>query len=429
MKLTSAPKLSASMRESPLYRVMGVGLTDTIFLLAHHGVSDGSGGIEGVIQLNTPYPVGSMQEAINDLGADIDSPLLTALMEAYYSGARDIWLVAIAPMDEYEPNFEDRDNVYYWRHADRLSGHDPTDYAPTTDTREGTDYYTRYSSTAIKGTYDVLKYWDIAHITVPVEAPFNSTIDFLGPLIKYCVDSLTLSGDIHLGILGTRGPIDSATVDALISDGRLGLDIEGDSVLGEAGKFVGIFVGDGTYQLKEMLTHHTSSVAVGVAAELAQLPLDRGMTYKKIRNIINMVGPDLSKEDINRLAEARLNAVGRNIRGRRNYVYEIIVFTDNTLAWDGSDYWAMLQTRLISAISAEIRSMGSRKLGTIGFDIFKTDVEEYLLGLVEDNIIRSYEVFIRRDFVDPELVLVDVDVIPFFGVRELHINTTVGPAQ
>lgn len=424
MKLTSAPKLSASMRESPLYRVMGVGLTDTIFLLAHHGQPDGDGDIEGPIKLNDPYPVASMQEAVNDLGADTDSPLLMALMEAYYSGARDIWLVAIAPITEYEPDYTERDRAYYFRHSDRLTGHNRDDIPISDDPRNQTPYYSRYGTAPIAGAYDVLKYWDIAHITVPVEAPFNSTVDFLGPLVRYCIDGLTLSGDVHLGILGTRGPIDSATVDALVSDGRLSTD-----VIGQAGIFISVFVGDGTYQLKEMPTHHTSSVAVGVAAEVAQLPLDRGMTYKKVRNVINMVGPDISPEDINKLAEARLNAVGRNIRGRRNFPYEIIAFTDNTLAWDGSDYWSMLQTRLVSAISTEIRGLGMRKLGTIGFDIFKTEVEEYLIGLVDDNIIRSYEVFIRRDFVDPKMILVDVDVMPFFGVRELHINTAVGPAQ
>lgn len=405
MKLTSAPRLSASMQESPLYAAMGVGFTDRLFLLAHHGTwNDDIGDLDGPIKLNDPYPVSSMQQAVDDLGADTDSPLLLALMEAYYSGARDIWLVAVAPMYldntatptmEYEPDFTLRGIAYYTQYRDRLNA-----------------------------TYEILKYWDIAQITVPVDAPFNSTVDFLGPLVNYCMEGLNLSGDIHLGIMGTRGTIDTAMVNALVSDGRLAY-----TELGQAGKFVSVFAGDGTYQLKELPFHHTSSLAVGIAAELTQLPLDRGLTYHRLRNVIHTVGPDLPHADINRLAEARINYVGRNIRGRRNNSFEVIPFTDNTLAWDGSDYWSLAQTRLVSVVSAQIRSLGMRRLGTIGYDLFRKDVEDYLINLANDNMIRGYELDIRRDQTDRNKVLVDVELLPYFGVREIYAHIVVGPGQ
>lgn len=391
MKLTSAPKLTASMSESPLYQAMGMGYTDNVFLVGH----------DSSLPLNEPFPVSSMQDAVDALEANIDSPLLLALMEAYYSGARDIWLVAAAPLEEYEPDPESRD----------------------------ASYYQNYQSALIEA-FDTLKYWENAQITVPLEAPFNSTVDFLGPLVNYCAEAFALSGEVHLGLLGTRGIITDEDVPAFLGDGRLGLNASGVSVLGEAGKFVSVFVGDGTYQLKELPIHHTTSVVAGLAGEMSQLPLDRGLTYHKMRNVINTPGPDLSRESINQLAEARLNPVGRNLRGRRrNVPFEVISFTDNTLAWDGSDYWSTVATRLVAAVSAEVRSLGVRRLGTIGYDLFRKDVEEYLLNLGAQNVIRGYELFIDRDPTDRGRVLVEIVLEPYFGVRDLRVGVVVGPGQ
>lgn len=389
MGLTSAPKLTASMHESSLYRRMGAGLTDRIFLLAH----------DSSLPLNDPYPVSSMHEAVRALDGNTQSPLLLSLMEAYYSGARDIWLVAAAPLEEYEPDLDERGPAYYETYRDRLNA-----------------------------TYDVIKYFDAAQIVVPVDAPFNSTVDFLGPLVNYCVEAFTLSGNIHLGVMGTRGTIDDATVDAMINDPRLGFDEEGIAVLGQAGKFVSVFVGDGTYHLKELPLNHTSSVAVGVAAVMSQLPLDRGMTYRKINNIINTSG-DIAQANIEKLAAARLNPVSRNLRGRRGNPFEVIAFTDNTLAWDGSDFWSLVQTRLAAVVSHEVRAMGQRRLGTIGYDIFRDEVETYLAALVTDGVIRGYDLFVRRDLVDKGRVLVDIDLEPYFGLRRIHVSNKVGPAQ
>lgn len=390
MKLTSAPKLKASMSESPLYRVMGVGFTDRLFLLGH----------DSSLPLNEPFGVSSMQDAVDALDANTDSPLLMGLLEAYYSGARDIWLVASAPLEEYEPDIEERTDTYYEQYRDRLNA-----------------------------TYDMLKYWDIAQMTVPLEAPFNSTVDFLGPLINYCVEAFVLSGEVHLGLMGTRGIIDNDTVEALINDPRLGLNNEGQSILGEAGKFVSVFLGDGTYQLKELPMHHTSSVVAGIAGEMSQLPYDRGMTFRKLRNVINMTGTDLSRENINRLAEARLNPVGRNILGRRGNPFEVVAFTDNTLAWDGSDFWSTVATRLVSAVSMEIRSLGQRRLGSIGYDLFRSELEDYLLNLADENIIRGYDLHVERDPVERGRVHVNVVLEPYFGIREVRVGTVVGPAQ
>ena len=77
---------------------MGFGDTARILLIGH---ADGLG-------VNDPYQVNDMQEAINLLRADSTSPLLRGLLEVYNAGARDIWLVAAAPMEEYVSNIDER---------------------------------------------------------------------------------------------------------------------------------------------------------------------------------------------------------------------------------------------------------------------------------------------------------------------------------
>lgn len=393
MGLLSAPSLSVSLSESPQYRTLGVGLTDRIFLLGH---TDG-------IPVGEVYPVQSMRDALKVLNVDNNEPatpderrpfippVVMALLEAYLAGARDLWVMSVAPMSEYEPDIDLRDASYYAQYKSRLSA-----------------------------AYETLKEWDIAQITIPVEAPFNSTVDFLGPLVNYCVEAFNISGEIHLGLMGTRGEIEDHDVQALINDGRLG-------ALGEAGKFVSVFVGDGTFNLPQMPISHTSSVVPSVAAMLSQSPLDRGVTYRTLRHVVDVVGSDLTKEQINSLAEAGLNPVGRNIKGRRGMSFQVVPFTDNTLAKTGSDYWSLTQMRLVSVISRELRAMGKRSLGTIGYGMFKDDVRTYLINLVKEGGIREYSVNFQRNPNDKTQVFVDLVVKPYFGVRDVQVGITVGP--
>lgn len=383
MGLTSSPKLTSSMTESPAYQSMGVGYTDRLFLLGH---ADG-------LTLNEPFPVSSVRDAVAALGANTDSPLLRGLLEAYYCGARDIWLVAVAPMSEYQADLELRDQTYYTTYATRL-----------------------------EAAYDVLKDWDIAQITVPIDAPFNSSVDFLSPLVNHCVETYAASGNLHLGILGTRGPLTEELANKLIADTRI-------SMLGEAGKFVSVFAGEVTFGIREMPVNYSGSAATAIAGELTQMPLNRGVTYQTIRQALSIVGQDLSPTKINELAEAKINYVGRNARGRRGALFNVISFTDNTLAPDGSDYWSLVQLRLCARVINEVRSMGYRALGTIGFDLFKSNVDSYLLRLAADDLIRGYTIDIQRNHYDPMTVHVDLILRPYLGVREIHVPILISPEE
>lgn len=383
MKLTSTPKLSASMSQSSLYQTMGIGLTDTIVLLGH---GDG-------LSINDPYPVTNVGETIAALGSTTNSPLTFGIMDAYLSGARDIWIVPVAPMSEYQPNKTLRDTAYYQTYAARLAT-----------------------------AYEVLETWDRGQIVVPLEAPFNSTVDFLLPLADYCAKALTASGQIHLGLLGTTGVIDATMSQAMATDPRLGM-------LENAGKYVSIFAGDVSIRPEGFDAAHTTSAVAVIAGELSRASLDRSMAYRRLSYVMDTIGPDLDKVSTNTLAEAGINLVGRNIRGRRGAAFEVVPFSDNTLALEGSDYWSLVQMRLISVISSTVRDISQVGTGTISYNLFRDRVRDYLADLASRNVIKDYKLHIDRHPTDRYRVLVDIDIRPYFGVREINVPIDISPEE
>lgn len=384
MGLKSVPSITSKMYESPIFTGMGSGATDRLFLIGH---------ADGLI-LNEPYQVSSMNDALSAMNNDASSPLVRGLLEAFYAGARDVWVVAAAPMSEYVPHVErdgDSDQFYY-------------------------DYAARLAD-----TYEQLKMWDIAQITVPLEAPFNSGADFLTPLSNYCAEALDLSGEVHLGILGTRGSLTSDYVDLMATDPRLDQGVNG--------KYVSIFAGDASFNFNEINDIYNSSIAASTAAQLATLPMDRSITGKAVKNAYSMSGNQLTKAQISKLAEAGINTATPNSRGRRGVPFQAVYNSDNTLSPEGSDYWSLNTVTLVMAISSEVRSMGKRRLGTIGFGLFKQEVESYLISLTQSDLIRGYSLSISRDYDNIYKVLVDLVIRPYFGVREIHVPIYVGPDQ
>lgn len=369
------------MHESSLYETMGAGFTDAIFLLGH---ADG-------LPLNDPYPVNNMRDALNVMKNDQSSPLLRAALEVYYAGAQDIWLVAVAPMSEYQPSLDLRTNAYYLTYQARLNA-----------------------------TYEALLPWDVTEIVVPLEAPFNSTVDFLYQLAKFCDDSFTLTGSMTLGFLGTRGALDDVMIESMINDPRL-------TTLGDIGKWVSIYTHDGIYSYTELPTTHTTSVVATIAAQVAQLPLNRGMTNHLLPNISSIIGAHLNKIQIQRMAEAKLNACGANLSGRRGTPFQIVSFTDNTLAPDGSDFWSLSQMRTLSQVTERIVALSYDAIGTVSYQLFQEEVHDYLTTLVADGEIREYELHFNRDVYDYNKIHVEVVITPYHGMREIILDLYVSP--
>lgn len=395
--ILDVPRRYGVMIESSLYKVLGVGETDRLFLVGH---ADG-------LALNDPYQVRDMQEAVNVLGAHSESPMIRALLEAYNMGARDIWIVAAAPEGEYVPfDFQDPDS--------RLQSHSEWG---------GLNFYERYYERLID-TYSLLRQYDYPEIIVPIDAPAydSGSVDFVQQLVDHCLDAYEATGLPRIGIIGTRmGDFSADKVQSLIDDAKFDVDY------GTGGKFVMIAHGEASFNLSQLGVSHVGQIAASVGALLSRSQLNTGITYKLITNAIAPYGRELTKAEYSEMARRKINPLIRTAKGRRGTQNQLVLASDNTLASDGSDYWSVVQMRLVSKVIQEIRTLGLRYLGTIGFMQFRSDVADYMTSLVMGDQIRDYQLKIERDQTDIYRANVDISISPYYGVRELAFQIQVGP--
>ena len=398
--IQDAPRRYGIIRESAQWRTMGIGLTDRVFLIGH---ADG-------LPLNDPQQVRDMRETINLMNGDPDSPLLRALLECYNGGCRDIWVVAAAPMSEY---------VEY----------DPTDIETrftANDLWGGLNFYERYAL-RLETTYEILSEYDKPEIIAPIEAPFYDTrgVDFLTPLVNHCANQFTITGSPAIGVIGTRyAEPDIADVEAMASDSRL-------TAIDAEGKFTMIAAGEGIYRLPQMPVSYTAPVQTSVVAALATAPIDKGVTFARLKNVLNIIGRNWKDEEVALLTNAGVNPAIRTQRGKRGEAYQSVLATDNVLGYTGqvgsSIFFSVVQIRLVSKVIAQVKALSNRRIGTIGFPILKQEIGDYLNSLSRSGVIRGHTFNMVRDPVDKNKALVDISLRPYYGLREISFTVEVGP--
>lgn len=400
--LLDPPRKYGTIKEIHDYGDMGRGLTDSICLIGH---CDG-------LEVNQPTKVTNMREIVRMMRADPDSPLLRGLLEAYNSGAKDIMLVASAPMREFIPNLIDRQTpMPEWG---------------------GKNFYENYYD-RLADTYSILKEFDDYEIVVPLEAPFydSGEVDFLNQLADFCTDTFALVSQPVIGIIGTR-VVDMNTDDvtAMVADGRLQeLGVDGNSVFQSKGKFVVVAVGEGSFYHPQLTFSYSSSVAVAVASRMATLDYASSITYKHLSQVTSLTTKDLTKDQVKSLSSNRLNPAIRAISGRRSRSPQIVLATDNTLSPEGSDYWSVATLRIVSKVIKQIKVLGSRRIGTLGYGQLQKEIDDFLKYLIANRYLRDYKFNMYRSPFDANAAVVEVTLTPFLQVREVTFQTTVGPSE
>lgn len=401
------PRLSGVMINSMEYTNMGMGFTDSLLLVGH---------ADGLI-LNTPTQVFSVKEIIMQMGNSSECPLIRALVEAYYAGSRDVWVMSAAPMSEYARP-DDRDETYYSTYKARL------------DT-----------------AYNVLDGFSDFRMIVPVGASLYGTEeDFLLPLIRSCRRNFEKTGSIRLGLIGSdHVPITPDEVDAVTGDERLAFlsnRLDQDSPLWDDysesgahdGKFVMPIIGRGIFNMTEMPTNYVDQPVSSIAGKLSNQFWDKGMTYETVPNMPDLSHRDFTKEQVKLLARAKLNPLIRPTRSKRGITREVCLASDNMLGQDGSDYWALPQVRLIMNVNHLIREIADEYIGTtLGLEQLRADILILLGTLVKDNIIRHFELDVNRigptqDNNWTEGAEIGVLLQPFFGLREIYFTSSIGPS-
>lgn len=408
--LKSAPTLNVHTNETPMYQQMGFGQHLNLFLLGH---ADG-------IPLNSPIQVTSVRDAVDILNQDTSSPLLKGLLEAYYAGARDIWIMAVAPMSEVYDIHED----------------EPVAGSEMASLQEYDETY----KARLDDAYSILENWDLAHMVVPIGAVLNdydSKVDYLTQLGAFCYRAGYKSGGVHLGFLGTRGPVNEELVNAISEDRR----IEGS--LSEATmdhfaanisdrwssmlKNVSVFAGDVLYNIRELPVAHRSSAVIGVAGLLSQGGMGYSVTNKLIPNAVRVLDYDIDQYDMDRLSSMGVNLVAPDHSGRRGNPFRVRALTDNTLAEEDSIFWSLTQMAATTMLARDVRSIGLSYIGSGQIQLLDNSVRQYLTSLVNDSYIREYSVQIARDPVEYTKVNIDLSFKPFFSIRHVSVNVSVGP--
>jgi len=391
--IRDTPQRAGTIKETPSSGDLGLGLTDRLYLIGH---ADG-------LEINDPYQVANVQDLINILGADTDSPLLRGFFDVYNEGARDIWLVAAAPMDEYIADQSDR-NVAY----DHLG--DQTFYET---------YYDRLTT-----TYSILRDFTEPEIIVPLEAPmyYTAGVDFLTQLSDHCQDAIAWTGTVRLGFIGTRITDQSSSdITAIAADSRL------DTIAATAGgKFVLVLGGEVSVSHPQVDVAWSSSAATIAAGALSAARIDRALMHLKFRSVMSPSAASLTNDQLSTLALKKVNWIGRSTIGERGVPYQTHAKTDNTLTSRNDALWAVSHMRILSKVINNIHAIGSGFIGSIGYPKLQQDVELYLRYLVTDDILKDYNLTIYRKEEDPNTAVVDVNLIIYGTLRELFLSVSVG---
>lgn len=425
-ELLDPPRLYGQIIETNTYRNMGVGETDNIFLVGH---ADGIG-------INSPYQVVSIKEAVQLIGGDLNCPLLRGLLEAYNAGARDIWLVASAPMSEYVPwDPNDPKNL-------RFVGHDEWG---------GLNFYERYQE-RLQTTYELLLDYEAVDFLVPLEAPFYYTgdVDFFSDLVFNCFDRFEKTGYVSIGIMGTLiGQITSDDIAALKTQSHFdelgnmedyyaymlatrGIEFARDNIENAVHKFGMVVFGETAVTLPQAPAAYSTSVAALAAGVLSALPYNRGLTYVNLPHATKPFGKPLKREEVKELAASRINPLIQTAQGRRGEPYRCVLASDNLASPYGSDFWTVSSMRLVSKIVKEIKFLGNISLGTIRYPQFKREVDDLLKLFVRRGFIRDYQLNITRAPSSEDLnqtVYVELVLTPYIGVRELYFQVKVTPGE
>jgi len=419
------PSLQGVMRESHQYDIMGIGLTDNLFLIGH---ADGIG-------INSPFQVNDVKEAVTAIGGDVTCPLLRAMLEAYNAGSRDMWLVASAPMSEYIP----------------FDGIDKSDRLLARDEWGGLTWYERYQQ-RLQTTYAALVDWENIEFLVPVEAAFydSGDVNFFDDLVFNCYDRFKKTGYPSIGFLGTQmgawsdsdltAVLDTAPVNGVGLFSKVEFldyveSIKGASVKAEVEenipyKFGILIFGEAAFTIPQIPVVYNNSVATTAAAVLSVSRLDRGLTYKALPNVLNPLGRDLKTAQIQTLARARINPLVRRAKGKRGSPYKCVIASDNLFMPDGTDFWSIVSMRLVAKVVQEIKHFGESVIGSINYNQFRSEVQELLKLLSVSGNIKDFDlnIYRRPPTEDPDqTVLVTIVLYPFFGVREIFFQVEVGP--
>jgi hypothetical protein len=360
----------------------------------------------------------SIQDAVNKLRADFNSPLLRGLFDAYSSGARDIYIMSAGYMNEYVAEPELR-NIK--RFAD--TGATPNEFSNSYSFYEL--YYMK-----LELCYEIIRDYEFIDIIVPLETSMVdvSGVNFVSQLASHCDYVQTTTGEVQIGTIGSRN---ASGTDQNISD-LSSRDFEIPTVVTEegiiekdAGKYIILIYGEAVFDHKQMQKTYTSSLAAATAGLLSSTRVDYGLTKTRIPAALSIYGNSLTRSQIKSLADNKINTISNGLRSRRNPLYDVYITSDFTQSIS-ENYSDASNVRLVAMIIEEVQGLGINAIGKFAYDRLVRNVDALLLTLRSAGIIQNYTLDAFADRLIVGKVYFNISIVSVRTLRTISFNVATG---
>lgn len=386
------------------YEQLNNGTTNNIILIGH------TDAVEPYMILK----INSIQEAINVLRADFNSPLLRGVFDAYSCGARDIFIMSCGYMNEYVEDPLKRNTKIF-------AGEGATPSALT--------FYELYQARLIE-CYALLESYEFIDIIVPLEASIVGTgsVNFVKQLSKHCDKIQQNTGEVQIGIIGSRT---NATIEEDINElEQKNFEIESEISSGgliekDNGKYIILIYGEGIFNHKQMQRSYSGSAAAAFAGALASTRVDYGLAKKKIPSILSISSGNLNSLQLKRLNDLKINALVGGQRSRRNTPYDVTISGDLTQSIS-ENYADASNVRLVAMIISELQAMGANAIGKMGYDKLIRNVDAMLTVLKSNDIVRDYSFDAYADRSIRGKIYFNISLVSVRTLRKISFNVATG---
>jgi hypothetical protein len=109
--------------------------------------------------------------------------------------------------------------------------------------------------------------------------------------------------------------------------------------------------------------------------------------------------------------------------------FNTVLATDITQAPPGSDYWSVVQMRLVARIIRDMRVLGNFAVGTTHYTMLQEKIKTYFRGLQQRDYLKDYTFDLQRDPLDPGRLTLDIVLWPRLGLNDIRFKVFVGPER
>jgi hypothetical protein len=360
------------------------------------------------------YRPTSMQDAINVLRADFDSPLTRGIFDCYAAGGRDIYIMSCGSMSEYVSDVSKRNDKIF------------ADTAATPNTYSFYEFY----GAKLSFCYEILSDYEFIDIIVPLETSFISTngVNFVKQLADHCQQVQTNTGEVQMGIIGSRS---SSARDVDINDIN-NADFEISSsvtssgeITKDSGKYIILIYGEAVFNHKQIRRSYTSSMAAAYAGSLSSNRIDYGMAKKRIEPCLSIFGNEINSNQMAILENKKVNTIFSGSRARRGALYDVRISGDLTQSIS-ENYSDSSNVRLVAMVIAEVQSMGQNSIGKFANDHLIRSVDGFLQQLKINDIIRDYNFDAYADRLEKGKLYFTISITSVRTLRSISFNVATG---